>query len=791
MSADFRIHRPYEPMGDQPQAIEALVRGVKRGDQHQVLLGVTGSGKTYTIANVIARIGLPTLVLSHNKTLAAQLYGEMRTFFPENGVGYFVSYYDYYQPEAYVPATNTFIEKDASINDDIDRLRLSSTSMLLERRDVVIVASVSCIYGLGSPEDFKGLMIDLEAGERLDRDRLLRRLIDMQYARNEYDFARGTFRVRGEVVEVRPAYEEHGVRIEFDDDEVTRISIIDPTTGRVERRQDRLALYPAKHFVITRSRIDPALDSIRRELDQRLAVLEGEGKLLEAQRLRNRTEYDLEILRAIGYCPGIENYSRHLAGRAPGERPTCLLDYFPRPFLLVVDESHVTVPQVGGMYEGDRSRKQTLIDYGFRLPSALDNRPLRFDEFEALIGPTIYVSATPAQFEIERAGGVVVEQIIRPTGLVDPEISIRPVAGQVDDLLAEIRKRVEKNERTLVTTLTKRMAEDLTDYLAEMGVRVRYLHSDIDALERVEILRGLRLAEFDVLVGINLLREGLDLPEVSLVAILDADKEGFLRSERSLIQTAGRAARHVSGDVLLYADTVTGSMARAIEETRRRREAQVAFNAAHGITPRSIIKSVEDVMRITAVADARLGEEELADLAGPGGYGGGTRHARGREPRGGRGPARAGGGASSGAAPAPGAAPGQVAAALQRDDAVGMMALLEREMLAAARALEFERAASLRDRLEELATQALLAGAIDPDEASQAIGAERPRRPVEPRAAGLDRRAAESGRPMRRLADGRPIRGAEADVVPGEDPVRRAPRKGKSLVPPRLKRKLR
>src|SRR5688572_31220273 len=788
MSADFRIHRPYEPQGDQPEAIRALVQGVKRGDQHQVLLGVTGSGKTYTIANVIAQIGLPTLVLSHNKTLAAQLYGEMRTFFPENGVGYFVSYYDYYQPEAYVPATNTFIEKDASINDDIDRLRLSSTSMLIERRDVVIVASVSCIYGLGSPEDFKGLMVDLAAGQRFDRDFLLKKLIDIQYARNEYDFARGTFRVRGEVVEIRPAYEEHGVRVEFDDDVVSRISIIDPTTGHVQRRQDRLALYPAKHFVITRQKIDPALDSIRRELDERLEVLEGEGKLLEAQRMRNRTEYDLEILKAIGYCPGIENYSRHLAGRAPGERPSTLLDYFPRPFLLIIDESHVTVPQVGGMYEGDRSRKQTLIDYGFRLPSALDNRPLKFHEFEAMMGPTIYVSATPAQFEIDRAGGVVVEQIIRPTGLVDPEISIRPVAGQVDDLLAEIRKRVERNERTLVTTLTKRMAEDLTDYLAEMGVKVRYLHSDIDALERVEILRGLRLAEFDVLVGINLLREGLDLPEVSLVAILDADKEGFLRSERSLIQTAGRAARHVAGDVILYADTVTGSMARAIEETRRRRVAQIEFNAANGITPRSIIKSVEDVMRITAVADARLGEEELAGLAGPGGYGGGTRHARGRGGRGGSRDARAGGTPS---AAAPGAAPEQVAAALQRDDAVGMMALLEREMLAAARALEFERAASLRDRLEELATQALLAGAIDPDEAGRAIGERRPHLPVEPAAAGLDRRAAESGRPMRRLADGRPIRGAEADVVPGEDPVRRVRRKGKSLVPSRLKRKLR
>jgi excinuclease ABC subunit B len=748
MSADFRIHRPYEPQGDQPEAIAALVRGVKRGDQYQVLLGVTGSGKTYTMANVIAQVGLPTLILSHNKTLAAQLYGEMKTFFPENGTGYFVSYYDYYQPEAYVPATNTFIEKDASINDDIDRLRLSSTALLLERRDVVVVASVSCIYGLGSPEDFRGLMVDLSAGQRFDRDTLLRRLIEIQYARNEYDFARGTFRVRGEVIEIRPAYEEHGVRIEFDDDEVARISVIDPTTGKVLRTQDKLALYPAKHFVLSRKRIDPALDSIRRELDERLLVLEGEGKLLEAQRLKNRTEYDLEILKAIGYCPGIENYSRHLAGRAPGERPACLIDYFPRPFLLVIDESHVTVSQVGAMYEGDRSRKQTLIDYGFRLPSALDNRPLKFAEFEALTGPTIYVSATPAAFELERTGGVVVEQIIRPTGLVDPVLTVRPIAGQVDDLLGEIRKRTAKHERTLVTTLTKRMAEDLTDYLQEMGVRVRYLHSDIDALERVEILRGLRLAEFDVLVGINLLREGLDLPEVSLVAILDADKEGFLRSERSLIQTAGRAARHVGGDVILYADNITGSMARAMEETRRRREAQIAYNTKHGITPRSIVKSIEDVMRITAVADARLGEDELA-LAGPGGYGGGTRAARGT--RGGRGGAPR----VAGDVVAPGAAPGQVAAVLQRDDVVGMMALLEREMLAAARALEFERAASLRDRLEELATQALLSGAIDADEAARAAGSRGP-----------------GG-------------GAAAPAPP------RRGRKPKSMVPPRLKRNLR
>ncbi len=789
MASPFRIHRPYEPTGDQPHAIAELVKGIRRGDDHQVLLGVTGSGKTYTIANVIAEIGMPTLVLSHNKTLAAQLYGEFKGFFPENGVGYFISYYDYYQPEAYVPATNTYIEKDASINDDIDRMRLSATAMLLERPDVVIVASVSSIYGLGSPEEFKGLMLDLRAGGKVDRDAVLRRLIEIQYSRNEFEFARGTFRVRGEVVEVRPAYEEHGVRIEFDDDVVTRLSVIDPVTGNVIRRQERLALYPAKHFVLSRGKIDPALGRIKAELAERLAVLEGQGKLLEAQRLRNRTEYDLEILKAIGYCPGIENYSRHLSGRAAGERPQCLIDYFPRPFLTVIDESHVTVPQVGGMFEGDRSRKTTLIDYGFRLPSALDNRPLRFDEFDALVGPVLYVSATPAEYELKKSGGLVVEQIIRPTGLVDPVVQVRPIAGQVDDLLGEIRKRVARNERTLVTTLTKRMAEDLTDYLHEMGVRVRYLHSDIDAIERIEILRGLRLAEFDVLVGINLLREGLDLPEVSLVAILDADKEGFLRSERSLIQTAGRAARHVEGDVILYADTVTGSMSRALAETGRRRKAQLAYNAEHGITPQSIVKSVAEVMRITSVADSRLSEEEAAALKPEGkrhGVGRGRREPGGQRPSDGAAKELAG-------VPAPGDALGQVEEVLRRDDVVGMMTLLEREMLAAARALEFERAASLRDRLEELATQALATGALHEDEAARALGSDRARQVL----AGEEpapRRAAPGApeRRSRRLADGRPMgAGSDPDVVPAEDPVQRARRGPKSMVPPRLKRRLR
>src|SRR5262245_14559478 len=558
--SQFKLHSP-EPMGDQPQAIAELVDGLRAGQRFQTLLGATGTGKTLTSAAVIAAWGRPTLVISHNKTLAAQLYGEYRQFFPDNAVGYFISYYDYYQPEAYVPSTNTYIAKDATINDDIDRLRLQATSMLLERDDVIIVASVSCIYGLGTPADWSGMRIDTGAGERLSRRELLERMVDIQYTRNDLEVGRGHFRVRGDVVEVHPAYEDYIVRVELDDDVVSRISAVDPITGQVVRRMDRLALYPAKHFVTPEPRLQVALAAIREELEERVTQFKAEGKLLEAQRLRQRTEYDLEMLSTIGTCPGVENYSRHLSGRAPGERPGCLLDFFPEDFLLVVDESHVTVPQIAGMYEGDRSRKQTLVDFGFRLPSALDNRPLRFDEFEAMVPRSIYVSATPADYEITKSRGVVVEQVIRPTGLVDPEIEVRPTAHQVDDLLAEIRARAGREERVLVTTLTKRMAEDLTDYFTEAGVRVKYLHSDIDALERVEILRGLRLATFDVLVGVNLLREGLDLPEVTLVAILDADKEGFLRSERSLIQTAGRAARNVRGLVILYADMVTESMA--------------------------------------------------------------------------------------------------------------------------------------------------------------------------------------------------------------------------------------
>src|SRR6266581_4839576 len=612
----FQLRQPYPPRGDQPEAISQLVAGLERGDAHQTLLGVTGSGKTFTIANVIAAHRRPTLVISHNKTLAAQLYGEFRQFFPQNGVGYFISYYDYYQPEAYVPSTNTYIAKDASINDDIDRLRLQATSMLLEREDVIIVASVSCIYGLGTPEDWRGMRLDATAGDRVSRQNLLASLVDIQYTRNDLEVGRGQFRVRGDVVEVHPAYEDLIVRIELDDDRVARISALDPVTGRLRRPMERLALYPAKHFVTPEPRLQVALGSIRAELDERLAQFRAEGKLLEAQRLKQRTEYDLEMLATIGTCPGVENYSRHLSGRQPGERPGCLIDYFPRrkdgssrdgaaDFLLVVDESHVTVPQIAGMYEGDRSRKQTLVEFGFRLPSALDNRPLRFDEFESLTGPTVFVSATPAEYELVKSRGVVVEQIIRPTGLVDPEIVVKPITNQVDDLLEEIRQRVARRERVLVTTLTKRMAEDLTDYLGEMGVRVRYLHSDIAALERVEILRGLRLADFDVLVGINLLREGLDLPEVSLVAILDADKEGFLRSEKSLIQTAGRTARNLNGRVILYADTVTGSMERMMDETKRRRAKQVQYNSDHDISPKTVYKTVNEVLAATAVADVK------------------------------------------------------------------------------------------------------------------------------------------------------------------------------------------
>ncbi|MEW5701072.1 MAG: excinuclease ABC subunit UvrB [Candidatus Zixiibacteriota bacterium] len=602
----FDLHSPYQPTGDQPAAIASLIDGLRRGLAHQTLLGVTGSGKTFTMANVIAQWGRPTLVLSHNKTLAAQLYGELKSYFPQNAVEFFISYYDYYQPEAYVPQTDTYIEKDTSINDDIDRLRLRATASLLERPDVIIVASVSCIYGLGSPEEYKSMMVFVRVGESIPRDRLLSALIDIHYTRNDFDSARGTFRVRGDTVEIMPAYEETAVRVEFFGDQIERITLVDALTGEVLRRQDKKAIYPAKHFVTSTPRLTQAISSIETELELRLAELRAQDKLLEAQRLESRTRFDIEMMREIGYCSGIENYSRHLSGRQPGERPFTLLDFFPRDdFLTIIDESHQSLPQVRGMYAGDRSRKEVLVEYGFRLPSALDNRPLFFDEFWSCLDKVIYTSATPAELELEKSGGVVVEQLIRPTGLVDPEIVVRPLDRQVDDLIGEIRQRVAAKERVLVTTLTKRMAEDLADYLAQLHIRVRYLHSEIDAIERTEILRDLRLGEFDVLVGINLLREGLDLPEVSLVAILDADKEGFLRSERSLIQVSGRAARNKSGTVIMYADEITDSMRRALDETARRRTIQQRYNEEHGIIPQTIVKTEDEIRRSTVFADAK------------------------------------------------------------------------------------------------------------------------------------------------------------------------------------------
>ena len=658
----FELGNAPPPAGDQPRAISELNAGLRRGDKYQTLLGVTGSGKTMTMAHVIKDFGKPTLVLSHNKTLAAQLYGELKAFFPSNAVEFFISYYDYYQPEAYVPSTDTYIAKDSSINDDIERLRLRATSSLMERDDVIIVASVSAIYGLGDPELYRELLVTAQKGEARGRDALLADLVAVQYQRNDIGFERGTFRVRGDTVEVFPAYDEQAVRIEFWGDEIERIAKIDPLTGNVITQMDKSAIYPATHFVTQRATIERAVSRIRAELAERLAELRAQNKLLEAQRLESRTHFDIDMLMEVGRCAGIENYSRLFSDRLPGERPACLLDYFPKDWLCIIDESHQTLPQLGAMYEGDRSRKQTLVDFGFRLPSALDNRPLRYDEFMGLVPRIMFVSATPGQDELRLSQGVIVEQIIRPTGLVDPEVEIRPVAGQVDDLLSEIRLREKKNERVLVTTLTKRMAEDLTDYLQQHGVRVRYLHSEIDAIERVEIIRGLRLGEFDVLVGINLLREGLDLPEVSLVAVLDADQEGFLRSDRSLIQTVGRAARHLSGRAILYADHKTGSMERALKEMDRRRETQLAYNVEHGITPRSIVKSVLDIRFVTRVADARVGKPGAGEI---------------------RRPANAG----------------------ERDTLIRM---LEQQMQAAAEELDFELAAVLRDQLLELKADAPL-----------------------------------------------------------------------------------
>lgn len=621
----FKLHSEYKPTGDQPQAIETLVKGFQEGNQCQTLLGVTGSGKTFTMANVIAQLNKPTLVLAHNKTLAAQLYGEFKEFFPDNAVEYFVSYYDYYQPEAYVPSSDTYIAKDSSVNDEIDKLRLSATASLIERRDVIIISSVSCIYGLGEPENFEKMMVSLRPGMEKDRDEVLRQLIDIQYDRNEMDFKRGTFRVHGDVVEVIPANEaDMAVRIEFFGDEIDRITKVDVLTGEIKSELSHVAIFPASHYVVGKEDLERAVKAIEEELEEQIKYFKSEGKLLEAQRISERTNFDIEMMRETGFCSGIENYSRHLTGSAAGQPPRTLLDYFPDDFIMMIDESHKTVPQVGGMYHGDQSRKRSLVDYGFRLPSALDNRPLSFDEFEQKIDQVLFVSATPGPYEAEHEL-LRAEQVIRPTGLLDPEVEVRPVEGQIDDLISEVNKEVAKKNKILITTLTKRMAEDLTDYMRELGIRVRYLHSDIDTLERTEIVRDMRLDVFDVLVGINLLREGLDIPEITLVAILDADKEGFLRSETSLIQTIGRAARNAEGHVIMYADVMTDSMKQAIEETERRRKVQMAYNEAHGITPQTIKKSVRDLIAVSkkvAAEEVRMekdpesmSEKELEKLA--------------------------------------------------------------------------------------------------------------------------------------------------------------------------------
>ena len=653
----FELVSEFQPRGDQPTALAELTEGLRRGDGHQVLLGVTGSGKTFTMASVLAQVNRPALVLAHNKTLAAQLYQEFKGFFPGNAVEYFVSYYDYYQPEAYVPQSDTYIDKEAIINDEIDRMRLSATRSLFERRDVIIVASVSCIYGLGSPESYYGMLLFVRQGESLDRRDLLSKLVDARYDRNDIDLRRGTFRVRGDVIEIVPAYEETGIRIELFGDEVESIVSFDPLTGKTLGRLAQVAIYPSSHYVTPQPKLQDALKTIEAELIEEKAKLEGQGKLLEAQRLYQRTMFDLEMLREVGHCHGIENYSRHLSGRRPGEPPPTLLDYLPKDALMIIDESHQSIPQVRAMYHGDRQRKSTLVEYGFRLPSALDNRPLSFEEFEQRIGQVVYVSATPGPYELQKAGGVVVEQVIRPTGLIDPPVSVRPVKGQVDDLLAEIRLRAAANQRVLVTTLTKRMAEDLTEYYHDLGVRVRYLHSDIETLERVKILRDLRKGEFDVLVGINLLREGLDLPEVSLVAILDADKEGFLRSGGSLIQTMGRAARHLEGLAILYADKMTDSMKFAIGETNRRRGIQSAYNEEHGITPETITKHLGDLLSSVYEADY-VGVPEIEE----------TPEERYRS----------------------------------IDEIEKEIKALEKTMREAAKALEFERAAQVRDRIKNL-----------------------------------------------------------------------------------------
>ncbi|MCX5991631.1 MAG: excinuclease ABC subunit UvrB [Chloroflexi bacterium] len=653
--SSFEISSEFRPTGDQPQAVEKLIDGLSKGYKRQTLLGVTGSGKTFTMANVIERIQRPALVICHNKTLAAQLYTEFKDFFPQNAVGYFVSYYDYYQPEAYIPHTDTYIEKETDINEEIDKLRHAATRALFERRDVVIVASVSCIYGLGSPEDYHGFVIGLKKGEKRNRNKIVRQLVDMQYQRNDIDFSRGRFRIRGDVLEIQPSYQEKAVRIEFWGDEIERIMEIDPLTGEVLTECDYIDIYPAKHFVTSREKLVAAISDIRSELEERMAELQSQGKQPEAARLETRTNYDIEMLQEVGYCTGVENYSRHLSRRPPGSPPSTLFDYFPDDFLLFVDESHMTLPQIRGMYHGDRSRKETLVGYGFRLPSALDNRPLTFEEFENRINQVIYVSATPGPYEYEH-GQQIAEQLVRPTGLLEPSVEVKPTKGQIDDLLEQIKTRVNHGERCLVTTLTKRMAEELSEYLREMGVKTHYLHSEIETLERVEILRDLRLGVYDVVVGINLLREGLDLPEVSLVAILDADKEGFLRSTGALIQTMGRAARHVDGHVIMYADSITGSMRAAIDETHRRRSVQEAYNREHGITPQSIRKAIKDINDgIKAVAEAH--------------------------------------------------APYKADRSFSKDQIAGLIKDVESQMKSAARNLEFEKAALLRDRIIDLRKQ--------------------------------------------------------------------------------------
>ncbi|MFC2135268.1 excinuclease ABC subunit UvrB [Bacteroidota bacterium] len=663
----FKLVSTYQPSGDQPKAIKQLLTGLEQNEKHQILLGVTGSGKTFTMSNIIAEVNKPTLIISHNKTLAAQLYSEFKAFFPHNAVEFFISYYDYYQPEAYVVKRDLYIEKDFSVNEEIDRLRLKATTSLIEgRSDVIIVASVSCIYGIGAPDEYAKQILFLKKGEETERKKLLRALIDIYYTRNDADFTRGTFRARGDVVEIIPAYQyEEAVRVEFWGDEIERLSVIDSLTGDVIREVESIAIYPAKYFVTTKEQVNRAIGDIDAELKDRLQYFWSQEKYVEAQRLEQRTKYDIEMMREIGYCSGIENYSRHMDHRPEGSRPSCLFDYFPEDYLLIIDESHVTAPQIRGMYLGDRSRKETLVEHGFRLPSALDNRPLKFDEFEALTNKVIYVSATPGDYEFNKTGGAYIEQIIRPTGLLDPEIQVRPIKGQIDDLIGEVKKRVEKKERVLVTTLTKKMAEDLTDYLDRLEIQVRYIHSDIDALERVEIIRDLRIGDFDVLVGVNLLREGLDLPEVSLVAIIDADKEGFLRSERSLMQTAGRTARNVNGVVIMYADKITNSMQKTITETNRRRKLQMEYNKENNITPKTIFKSVEEIMSSTSIADVRKRDEEKGQMS----------FTKVAEP---------------------------VIKYMTQGQKEELIEQMTEEMLTAAKDLEFERAANLRDEIDKL-----------------------------------------------------------------------------------------